>query len=219
MEPKKSLSDTIIPKLESMVKGMSAGERLPTETMLAKQFSVGRSTIRESLKILAYKKLIVRKNEGTFVAENTPAPLNEHLGMALNLDVTNLTELIELREILEIAIIRLAVNRATDEDILEIERLNWLLSEPGAPADQMQQRDMEFHDYIARTTGNGTLATLLHVVRQMIATSVEKPVLPLEVAAESTEMHEKLIHTLKEHDEEGAVQVMEEYLMSMDYES
>lgn len=219
MEPKKSLSDAIIPKLESMIKEMNAGERLPTETMLAKQFSVGRSTIRESLKILAYKKLIVRRNEGTFVAEGNPSPLNEHLGMALNLDVANLTELIELREILEIAIIRLAVNRATSEDILEIERLNWLLSEPGAPSEQMQQRDMEFHDTIARTTGNETLAALLHVVRQLVTSSVERPVLPQEVVDESVEMHERLIRTLKDHDEEGAVQVMEEYLMSMDYES
>lgn len=214
-----NLSDAIIPKLENMISGMSPGERLPTEMQLAKQFSVGRSTIRESLKILAYKKLIVRKKEGTFVAESAPGALDGQLKIALDLDVANLTELLELREILETAIIRLAVKRATDEDILEIERINWRMTEPGVPAEELQKRDIEFHEYIAGATGNETLAMLAGVVRQLVTASIEEPVLPAEVFKESADFHSDIIRTLKERDEEAAALTMAEYLMRMDYES
>ena len=47
-----SLSDTIIEKLEEMIAGMKPGDRLPTEMELSEMFSVGRSTIRESMKVL-----------------------------------------------------------------------------------------------------------------------------------------------------------------------
>ena len=51
-----SLSDAIVEKLEEMIATMKPGDRLPTEMELADQFSVGRSTIRESMKVLTAKK-------------------------------------------------------------------------------------------------------------------------------------------------------------------
>lgn len=62
---KETLSDTVSRKLEDMITTqMKAGDRLPTEMVLAEMYSVGRSTIRESLKALSSKGLIVRKKTG-----------------------------------------------------------------------------------------------------------------------------------------------------------
>ena len=44
-----SLTDTVMEKLEEMITSMKPGERLPTENELSERFSVGRSTIRESM--------------------------------------------------------------------------------------------------------------------------------------------------------------------------
>lgn len=54
-----SLTDTVMEKLEEMITSMKPGERLPTENELAEQFSVGRSTIRESMKVLAARRMVV----------------------------------------------------------------------------------------------------------------------------------------------------------------
>ena len=44
---KETLSDTVSRKLEDMITTqMKAGDRLPTEMVLAEMYSVGRSTIR-----------------------------------------------------------------------------------------------------------------------------------------------------------------------------
>ena len=101
MSSKGCLTDTVIQKLENMIAGMKPGDRLPTESALAEQFAVGRSTIRESLKVLSYGKRIVRTNEGTFVAESTSDHLVDPLNFIVNMDVGNVLELIELREMLE----------------------------------------------------------------------------------------------------------------------
>ena len=54
-----SLSDAVVEKLETMISTMKPGERLPTEKELAEAFSVGRSTIRESMKVLSDRKSVV----------------------------------------------------------------------------------------------------------------------------------------------------------------
>ena len=49
------------------------GEKLPNEFALAKQFEVGRSTIREAVKILVSRGVLeVRHGSGTYVVSTTP---------------------------------------------------------------------------------------------------------------------------------------------------
>ena len=126
-----NLSDTVLEKLEEMVSKKKPGDRLPTEAELSEQFSVGRSTIRESMKVLAAKRMIVRRNEGTFVADMMKGCFVDPLNMIINMSTGDLNSLIELREILELSAVQLASQRATAEDVLEMQRANWMMKEPG----------------------------------------------------------------------------------------
>lgn len=131
-----SLSDTIIEKLEEMIMTMRPGDRLPTEMELSEMFSVGRSTIRESMKVLTAKKMVVRRNEGTFVADAVNGCLVDPLSMIINMTNCNINSLLEVREILEISAIEMAAQRATQSDVSELERANWLMLEPGLSPEQ-----------------------------------------------------------------------------------
>ena len=82
-----SLSDAVVEKLETMISTMKPGERLPTEKELAEAFSVGRSTIRESMKVLSARRMVVRRNEGTFVGDAVKGCL---------VDPLNLDDIVEL---------------------------------------------------------------------------------------------------------------------------
>lgn len=123
---KETLSDTVSRKLEDMITTqMKAGDRLPTEMVLAEMYSVGRSTIRESLKALSSKGLIVRKKDGTFVSDRVKDCLIAPLDLLITMDIGQINDLIELREMLEVSMIAAAVERATDEDIKNMERILW----------------------------------------------------------------------------------------------
>lgn len=61
-------------QLEDMIKNgiFNEGDKLPSEPVLAKQFGVSRSTLRESIKLLQRQGILVSKNgDGTYVNKNT----------------------------------------------------------------------------------------------------------------------------------------------------
>ena len=69
----KSLVNITINKILNMIKDqkMQPNDKLPTVEELANNFSVGRSTIREALKVLSAQNIIVvKQGAGTFISEN-----------------------------------------------------------------------------------------------------------------------------------------------------
>lgn len=69
---KKSLADMVAEQLRQQIaEGVyTIGDKLPTEPELMKTFKVGRSSIREAVKLLVNMGVVqVRQGAGTFVAE------------------------------------------------------------------------------------------------------------------------------------------------------
>lgn len=217
MDEKVSLSDITLKKLEELILSMNPGDKLPTEKELTQQLQVGRSTIRECLKVFSARKLIVRKTEGTFVAEHVSGRLEDPLNIMLHMDMGNLSDLVELREILEVNALKLAIERATDEEITEIEKAEWRMHEPGISVKEMQNRDIEFHNYIAKASGNMLLAESIKAVRRVIANELEDSTKLIPTFYESSELHKKIIYALRNRDEYSGIKTMEEYLMVSDY--
>ena len=100
------------------------GGRLPTETVLARDFGVSRATVRESLRLLAAQGLIrTAKGQtgGSYVTLPTVDHISESLGSSITLlaDARDLTleELIEVRELLEVPAARLAARRRAEGDV------------------------------------------------------------------------------------------------------
>lgn len=212
-----NLTDALMADLEKLILNMEPGEKLPTENELTERYGVGRSTIREVLKVLSYKKLIVRRNEGTFVAEKISDCLVDPLNLIINMSISNVEELIELRELLEVMILKLAVRRATDEDIASLERSNWLITEPGLTPVQQQERDFDFHNELAKCAKNSMIAELLKSARQVIIQNIEDtPPFPTALEDEGLELHRQIICAIKNRDEDAAIRLMEEYLLAMD---
>lgn len=211
-----SLSDTIIEKLEEMIMTMKPGDRLPTEMELSEMFSVGRSTIRESMKVLTAKKMVVRRNEGTFVADAVNGCLVDPLSMIINMTNCNINSLLEVREILEISAIEMAAQRATQSDVSDLERANWLMLEPGLSMEEKQRRDMEFHSAIARITGNMVIVELLNAVRTVIAQRVEsKDGVVLHSFPAGREYHQEMISAIADQNPAKARQCMQKYFESV----
>ena len=219
MENKIRLSDTVMKELEAIILNMKPGDKLPTEMELAERFSVGRSTIRECMKVFSARKMIVRRNEGTFVSSQVKECLVDPLNILVSMDIGNLTELIELREILETEAVKLAVQRATDEEIKAIERADWRMDEPGISPDEMQSRDFEFHNALAMASGNSILTELIKAIRKVIAGKLEDSTEALPISGEGSLLHKKIIGAVKERNLEEALEAMEEYLIITDYKA
>lgn len=212
MDKRTNLSDSIMIAVEKLIiSSLKPGDKVPTEKELAEHFSVGRSTIRESMKALTVKGLVVRRNEGTFVSNSLSECLIDPLNLLINMEFGNVEDLINLRELLELGAIKVAARKATPETILALERINWQMQEPGVPSLALQEKDIEFHNTIAQATGNAVLAQIINAIRQVIAKNLEDPELSRINNQRSSKVHEELIAAMRDHDAERAYKVMEKY--------
>ena len=205
----------MIENLEEIISSMNPGDRMPTEKELSEQFNVGRSTIRESMKVFAARKILRRTNEGTFVADNVVDCLVEPLSLIVSMQISDINNLVELREILELSAIRIAARQAADEDILELEIAQWKMTEPGLLYEESQRRDIAFHNAIARATGNTMIVELLNALRTVIAKNVEDTKYKQELTKLERDYHQDMIEAIRAHDEERAVKCMQDYFESI----
>src|SRR2546427_8574550 len=100
---------------------LRAGHRLPTEAELRAQFGVGRSTIREALRMLSSERLLTTSRGvggGSSVAHLNHDDVTEMLEVAVavltNSEGVSVAELLEARDLLEVPAARLAAVRRTD---------------------------------------------------------------------------------------------------------
>ena len=127
---KRSLAEELAERLRQRItdEQFEVGEKLPAEPELMRIFGVGRSTVREAVKILVNMGFLkVQQGAGTFVESRAAAddPMAQRLRRA------DIRDLDEVRRILEVAIVERAAGRRTEQDIEKIERF---LAERGATA-------------------------------------------------------------------------------------
>ena len=134
---------------------LKSGDKLPTETALAREMGVARSTVREAIKRLESQNILtVRHGAGSFVTDQ-PGLADDPLGLDFIEDKERLAfDLLEVRNIIEPAIAALAARHATPEDIAEMESLYNLMEYHILHGQDYLDEDMKFHRTIARASGN-----------------------------------------------------------------
>ena len=157
---------------ELIVAGVWAGgSRLPAERVLCDRLGVSRTVIRESLKHLSARGIVKEvPRKGTFVSGSLSEPLKDLLDLCVSRQgASGRVNLHEVRSLLEVEIAGLAAERATPEEILELERINAVLAEmnldPGPWSEERLRSynglEFQFHVSLARCTKNELFVVLL----------------------------------------------------------
>jgi DNA-binding FadR family transcriptional regulator len=151
---------------------IAGGQPLPSERELVERFGVGRSSVREALRVLESKGLIHQKGKGRFVAAEPQNPLNSSLQVLLELQEVSRDELFEVREVLEGETAAFAAERRTDEDVLAIAETIDAMSEGLDSADSYIDADLQFHLAIARASRNRIALHMMHAIREILRRSL-----------------------------------------------
>jgi DNA-binding FadR family transcriptional regulator len=199
--------------------GLKPGDRIGTEQELAAQFGVSRPTLREGLRLLASSHLIRStqgRGGGIFVAstpnEGIGRNLSDSIATMLASDSVSLAELLEARIVLEVPIAGLAAAAATEEtaDALDdaIERAG--KSEPGQQA--FNAADYDFHDTLAKATGNDLLVALTRWVSDVFQPSLIKHVGSRTQKRSILDQHRAVAAAVRKGDVAGAERAMRKHL-------
>jgi GntR family transcriptional regulator, galactonate operon transcriptional repressor len=139
---------------------------LPVEDSLAGQFGVSRTVVREAIKVLVHKGLLeVRTRTGTralpSAAWNNLDPDILRWRFASGLDARFLSDVTELRQMVEPAAAELAAARATPAALRAIEdALHEMMT--AVEVDTHIASDLHFHSCILEAAGNELLLGLRH---------------------------------------------------------
>lgn len=170
-------SESVVQRvINSLTDGMISGElkpgdKLPTEPELAAAFGVARTSVREATKILTYLGVLEsRRSEGTFVAEGFRESMIDPMiyGIILNKD-DDFNSLMELRELTEVGILRLAMFKQTPAGLQQVEeqleRFADALEQGIGAETQVFEIDDEFHNAVSALCKNALVDKINRVVR------------------------------------------------------
>lgn len=146
------------------------GDRLPNEYELASVLSVGRSTIRESVRRLVAQNILeVRQGSGTYISSKKGVA-EDPLGLSFVKDTLKLTkDLFEMRCLLEPRIAQKVAQRATEDEVLKLKQIIREIEislERGD--DEHLQLDVDFHSMLANMSGNIAMDSLVPMINQSI---------------------------------------------------
>jgi len=203
--------------LDSIVEGrLRSGQRLPSERDLSEQFGVSRTVIREAVRGLEAKGVVeVKAGKGLQVASVTSAQVSETFDLFVRgqqiKDYVQPADISEVRQMLELRIVELACERATEEDLIEIEKAFDSL-ERATNSEEAAEADSNFHLAIAHATHNLLLVTLLEslnaTIRAVRRESLQRPGRKAEAQAQ----HRKVLEQLRARNTLGVVDAMENHL-------
>src|SRR3954469_14500210 len=122
------ISEVIVEQMRILIREgkLVPGDRLPSERNLCERFGVSRVTVREALRVLEASGLVavrVGARGGAFVTSPSQARLGEGLADLLQLSPLTAAEVTEARMVFELGIVPLVVERATEDDLVALERL------------------------------------------------------------------------------------------------
>ena len=186
-------------------------DRLPSERVLAKYYSVARGTIREALVKLEKEKLVqILAGSGTYILKLQENDKNQIISYARPL------ELIDARFALEPHICRLAVLHARQKDIDLAEETLKKMEFSANSIEEFSSYDETFHSIIAESTNNSLLISMFNQINSVRKkeqwTLMRKLTLNLQTIKLYNSQHKGIIQAIKARDPERAAYLMKEHL-------
>lgn len=191
------------------------GTKLPGETTLAKELGVGRSTLREALRALAGAGLVrARQGAGVFVTATEPVA-----DWPARLRRAAVTDVYEVRMLVEVQAARLAALRRTDEDIAAMRAaLDGRRAAAAKDDAAFVDADIALHAAIVAAARNPVLddlfAEFMPALRQGLVDLLELTGLRGEEANHGDAAHAELVRAVGAKDAEGAARAAQDELQA-----
>ena len=142
---------------------LKAGDSLPSEVQLAQQLGVSRNAVREASKSLESVGIVeVRHGSGLFVRGFTMEPLLDNLPYGMH-EVQDLANLLEVRRVLEIALIGRAIEASTPAWLGDLEAILKRMERKAKAEQNFPEEDRDFHHCLFKRLNNPILSRLLDV--------------------------------------------------------
>ena len=213
------LYEDIVQQFHSLIRegNLKHGARLPSERLLAGQFNMSRSSVREAIRSLELQGLVVsRQGSGTFINTDNLDSLVSLIASTLSSGSETLKEIFEVRHLLEPQIAAVAAERASADEVGRLvetlEDQERQIKDGGTGVDA----DTAFHFALAAATHNTALVKVVSAVEGILRRSRDQSLQEPGRAQRSLASHQQILNMVQAGDAEGARQAMEHHLTTVE---
>lgn len=215
------ISDEIIEHIKQLIiEGkLKPGDRLPAETTMASRMNVGRSTIREALKVLIHLGFIERINKVAVVSPDVHSKLHPQDIVERFKKNRNVMEMLETRKIIEPDIAGLAAARCSKADLAELKKDLDSMRETQNDVEAFIIHDHRFHLRLAQVAKN---EILIEIVKGLQENLVQTQGIVLRnsrtIKPRSMDYHHKLFSAIEEGKPKLAKKLMLTHILDIEKE-
>jgi GntR family transcriptional regulator, transcriptional repressor for pyruvate dehydrogenase complex len=205
-----TLSDQVSQALLARIESgrLKAGEKLPPEAILAPEFGVSRTVVREAISRLKHGGLLEsRQGSGVFVSlQPTISPLKIDDSVIESREA--LLQIVELRRAIESETAALAAQRRSKAQLAEIELAFRAIDAEVAAGGDGVAADVGFHRAIARATGNPYFLKTLEFLSQYLTSATRltraNEARRIEFMRQVREEHSAIVEAIRRRDAAAA---------------
>ena len=202
---------------------LKRGDQIESDRELAKKLNVGRSAVREALKVLDVLGMIdIRLGQGTYITSRETNFFSVPLSWSLFLDGTQVKSILQVRGALELRAVQLA---AQCEDKNKLDKLTDIYYrmqktfQESKDTDNLQHAlqetlnaDIEFHTCIAECSGNPIILSMLTTIRNFLKRVSGTGMVDAEQLQAVVEEHQKLYGAIISGNVDAATETMMKHL-------
>lgn len=191
---------------------LKAGDALPPENDLAKQIGVSRNSVREAIKALESMGILeTRHGSGVYVQAFSFEPLLNNLAYGLMGNLQDVSELLEIRRILELAKVDAAIEQLSQE---QLEHFDTILEGMRLRAERNEsfpEEDRQFHRLLFKNLGNTMLLKLIDVFWMAVTNAAQHINMADPQPLRTYQDHVDIVRALKLKDVEKARAALDQH--------
>lgn len=202
---------------------LKRGDQIESDRELAKKLNVGRSAVREALKVLDVLGMIdIRLGQGTYITSRETNFFSVPLSWSLFLDGVQVKSILQVRGALELRAVQLA---AQCEDKNKLDKLTDIYYrmqktfQESKDTENLQNAlqetlnaDIEFHTCIAECSGNPIILSMLTTIRNFLKRVSGTGMVDAEQLQAVVEEHQKLYGAIISGNVDAATETMMKHL-------
>jgi GntR family transcriptional repressor for pyruvate dehydrogenase complex len=201
------VSDEIVNQFKGLISEgkLKPGDRLPPERELIKQFGVSRPSLREALNsLVAVGFLEVKQAKRTFVKSVTSERMRDPLSLLIKADTQKIFDLIEVRKAIEASGAFHAAQRATEEDIKQLESIVEEMEKAFDEGRSWEKQDADFHLAMAQATHNTIQTHIMSTIHDLLRESMERVFTDRVKVKKLLQQHYRIFSAIKNHSPDKA---------------
>lgn len=207
------LSESVARDIVRDMRGLPPNSMLPQESVLVENYGVGRTTLREALRILEiHGLLLIRPGHGggPMVAEFDRANFAKMSSLHFHMTGATYRDVIEARLVMEPVMARLAAER---EDRPVLRQLQTYLDLPSPDEDDDYLYSVsDFHSLVFDMSGNPVLDLYSGSLKEIYTDRIEPMVFPVSARRKIAEDHARIAAVIVDGDADAAEHLMREHM-------